>query len=249
MPQTHNSVTQRGRWYALVATMTRPGSPFSRSKRQIARTDDHVSVPFSSKRIRSAGTPESCNSRAMTEASDGPCRPTPPVGINRTSGWPSAHAIAASTRRLRVKLGFPSARTAAPNITIVIIPAICCQITHRKQSGRRYNKEVLCGAALGVGLVQGIGLNPRGTHMRFVSTRWSFSAAGLISALALAACSQPPPPPPPAPAPPPVVMTAPPPAPVVTHKWHKHSKAWYKHHHVHYHTHVHYHVHHHVTTQ
>src|SRR6185312_15643324 len=124
----------------------------------------------------------------------------------------------------------PSGRTAAPNIRIVIIPVICCQITHRKQSGRRYNSGVLCGAALGVGLIQGIGLNPRGTHMRFVSTRWSLSAAGLISALALAACSSPPPPAP-APAPAPVVTTAPPMAPVVRHKWRKHSKAWYKKHH------------------
>jgi hypothetical protein len=112
-------------------------------------------------------------------------------------------------------------------------PVIRCQISHRKQSGRRYNTVVLCGAALGVELVQGIGLNPRGTHMRLVSTRWSLSAAGLISALALAACSQPAPPPPP-PAPAPVVTTAPPMvAPTVTHTWrhHKHSKAWYRRHH------------------
>jgi hypothetical protein len=67
--------------------------------------------------------------------------------------------------------------------------------------------------------------------MRFVSTRWSLSAAGLVSALALAACSSPPPPAPP-PAPPPVVMTAPPPAPMATHKWRHHSKAWYKKHHM-----------------
>ena len=66
--------------------------------------------------------------------------------------------------------------------------------------------------------------------MRFVSTRWSLSAAGLISALALAACSSPPPPAP-APAPAPVVMAAPPPPPMVTHRWHRHSKAWYRHHH------------------
>jgi hypothetical protein len=66
--------------------------------------------------------------------------------------------------------------------------------------------------------------------MRFVSTRWSLSAAGLISALALAACSSPPPPAP-APAPAPVVAAAPPPmAPMVTHRWHRHSKAWYRHH-------------------
>jgi hypothetical protein len=107
--------------------------------------------------------------------------------------------------------------------------AILCQISHRKQSGRRYNADVLCGAALGVELVQGIGLNPRGTHMRFVSTRWSLSAAGLISALALAACSSPPPPPPP-PAPAPVVMPAPMPPPAVHHRWKKHSKAWYRKH-------------------
>src|SRR5580692_3180738 len=106
---------------------------------------------------------------------------------------------------------------------------ICCQITHRKQSRRRYNKVVLCGATLGVGLLQGIGLNPRGTHMRLVSTRWSLSAAGLISALALAACSSPPPPPPP-PAPPPMVTTAPPmPPPVVHHRWRRHHHRHMKH--------------------
>src|SRR6202012_2174076 len=55
--------------------------------------------------------------------------------------------------------------------------AVQCQISHRKQSRRRYNAHVLCGAALGVELIQGIGLNPRGTHMRLVSTRWSLSAA------------------------------------------------------------------------
>ena len=67
--------------------------------------------------------------------------------------------------------------------------------------------------------------------MRFVSTRWSLSAAGLISALALAACSQPAPAP--APAPPPVVMAAPPmPARVVKKRYHRHSKAWYKKHQV-----------------
>jgi hypothetical protein len=66
--------------------------------------------------------------------------------------------------------------------------------------------------------------------MRFVSTRWSLSGAGLISALALAACSQPAPAPAPAPAP--VVMSAPPPmAPTVVHRW-RHSKAWYKKHHM-----------------
>jgi hypothetical protein len=112
---------------------------------------------------------------------------------------------------------------------MVIIPVIRCQITHRKQSGRRYNVLVLRGAALGVVLMQGIGLNPRGTHMRFVSTRWSLSAAGLLSALALAACSSPAPAPAPAPAP--VVTTAPPmAAPVVMHH---HSRAWYKRHHKH----------------
>jgi len=82
---------------------------------------------------------------------------------------------------------------------------------------------------LGVGLIQGIGLNPRGTHMRFVSTR-ALSAAGLISSLALAACAstQPAPPPPP---PPPVVQVAPPAAPPMAmhhkgkhHKGHKHHK-------------------------
>jgi len=67
--------------------------------------------------------------------------------------------------------------------------------------------------------------------MRFVSTRWSLSAAGLLSALALAACSSPPPPAP-APEPAPVVTTAPPMAPMATHKWRKHSKAWYKKHHM-----------------
>src|SRR5580698_2633099 len=107
-----------------------------------------------------------------------------------------------------------------------------CQISHRKQSRRRYNDHVLCGAALGVELIQGIGLNPRGTHMRLVSTRWSLSAAGLISALALAACSSPPPPAPAAPPPPPVVTTAPPMAPMVHHRWHRHSRAWYRHHHM-----------------
>jgi hypothetical protein len=69
--------------------------------------------------------------------------------------------------------------------------------------------------------------------MRFVSTRWSLSAAGLISALALAACSQPAPPPAPQPAPPMVTAPAPMPPPVVTHRWRKHSKAWYKRHHRH----------------
>jgi len=110
-------------------------------------------------------------------------------------------------------------------------PVIRCQIYHRKQSGRRYNALVLYGAALGVGLIQGIGLNPRGTHMRFVSTRWSLSGAGLISALALAACSQPAPAPAPAPAP--VVTTAPPMmAPVVKKRWRRHSRAWYRRHHM-----------------
>jgi hypothetical protein len=108
-------------------------------------------------------------------------------------------------------------------------PAGQCQISHRKQSGRRYTNNVLCGPALGVGPIQGIGLNPRGTHMRFVSTRWSLSAAGLITAFALAACQSPPPPAPPPAPPPPVVTTAPPmPPPVVHHrhhgKKHHHSK-------------------------
>ena len=99
---------------------------------------------------------------------------------------------------------------------------IQCQISHRKQSGRRYNDGVLCGAALGVELAQGIGLNPRGTHMRFVTSRWSLSAAGLISALALAACSTTPAPIAPAPMPMPVMAPAPAPyvaAPVVRKKW------------------------------
>ena len=64
------------------------------------------------------------------------------------------------------------------------------------------------------------GLNPRGTHMRFVTSRWSLSAAGLISALALAACSTTPAPI--APAPMPVMAPAPAPyvaAPVVRKKW------------------------------
>jgi hypothetical protein len=86
---------------------------------------------------------------------------------------------------------------------------------------------VLCGAALGVELIQGIGLKPRGTHMRFVSTRWSLSAAGLLSALALAACSSPAPAPAPAPAP--VVTTAPPMAAPMMHT--HHSKAWWRRHH------------------
>lgn len=129
--------------------------------------------------------------------------------------------------RLRVVMGCPVVRTAPRNAGNMIIPVIQCQITHRKQSGRRYNSGVLRGAALGVELVQGIGLNPRGTHMRFVSTRWSLSAAGLLSALALAACSSPAPAPAPAPAP--VVTTAPPmAAPMMTKK---HSKAWYRRHH------------------
>jgi hypothetical protein len=68
--------------------------------------------------------------------------------------------------------------------------------------------------------------------MRFVSTRWSLSAAGLISALALAACSSPPPPAQPAPPPPMVQVTPPMPAPTVRHTWRKHSKAWYKRHHM-----------------
>jgi hypothetical protein len=104
---------------------------------------------------------------------------------------------------------------------------ISCQIPHRKQSGRRYNGVVLCGAALGVELIQGIGLNPRGTHMRLVSTRWSLGAAALVSALALAACSSPPPPPPPAPVAPVVAPVAPAPAPMMKHHWRHH----YHHHH------------------
>jgi hypothetical protein len=123
--------------------------------------------------------------------------------------------------------GLPEVRIGSRNIRFVLIPVIQCQITHRKQSGRRYNIGVLCGAALGVGLVQGIGLNPRGTHMRFVSTRWSLSAAGLLSALALAACSSPAPAPAPAPAP--VVTTAPPMAAPMMHT--HHSKAWWRRHH------------------
>ena len=85
------------------------------------------------------------------------------------------------------------------------------RISHRKQSGRRYNAAILRGAALGVGLAQGIRLNPRGTQMRFVSTRWALSAAGLLSALALAACSSEPKPAPVMAPPPPVVQVAPPP--------------------------------------
>jgi hypothetical protein len=132
-------------------------------------------------------------------------------------------------RRMIALMGCSAGQMASLNPGIMIIPVIQCQITHRKQSRRRYNRDVLCGAALGVGLIQGIGLNPRGTHMRFVSTRWSLSAAGLLSALALAACSQPAPAPAPAPAP--VVTTAPPmAAPVMTHR---HSRAWYKRHHKH----------------
>ena len=65
------------------------------------------------------------------------------------------------------------------------------------------------------------GLNPRGTHMRFVSTRWSLGAAGLLSALALAACSSEPKTMPVVTPPPPMMMAPPPPmaAPVVRRKY------------------------------
>ena len=52
---------------------------------------------------------------------------------------PRRRRVPPATRFRSVTLGFPSGRTAAPKIRIVIIPVICCQITHRKQSGRRYN--------------------------------------------------------------------------------------------------------------
>ena len=68
------------------------------------------------------------------------------------------------------------------------------------------------------------GLNPRGTHMRFVTSRWSLSAAGLISALALAACSTTPAPIAPAPMP---VMA--PTAPMMAPAMHARKK-WVKKH-------------------
>ena len=76
--------------------------------------------------------------------------------------------------------------------------------------------------------MQGIGLNPRGTQMRFVSTRWSLAAAGLVSALALAACADKPMM---APTAAPVVAVQSPmtDAPVMKKKWVKKKKHMRKH--------------------
>ena len=66
----------------------------------------------------SAGTPRAASSAAITDASDGACRPTPPVGMKRGATKREPKATAASTRRTSVVLGRPPGRTAAPNITI-----------------------------------------------------------------------------------------------------------------------------------
>jgi hypothetical protein len=57
----------------------------------------------------------------MTEASDGPYRPTAPDGMNRTHGSWRACSRAVSIRRRSAELGVPSGRTAAPKIKIVVI--------------------------------------------------------------------------------------------------------------------------------
>jgi hypothetical protein len=101
--------------------MTGPGDLCSRSNRAIARTEDNVSFPVSSNRILLLWTPDSMSRRAMAEASDGPYRPTAPVGMKRVSGCPAAAASAVSTRRRSVILGCPLGRMAAPKIRIVSI--------------------------------------------------------------------------------------------------------------------------------
>src|SRR5580698_8016947 len=90
----------------------------------MARTEDKVSCPVSSNRILSLPTPDFINRPAMTEASEGPYRPAAPVGMKRTSEWLRAQFRAASTRRRRVALGFPSERIAAPKMRIVGIERI-----------------------------------------------------------------------------------------------------------------------------
>ena len=91
------------------------------SIRRIARTDERVSRPVSSSTIFSRGMPDSINKWAMTEASEGPWRPIPPVGKKHAPGWFLAQAKAASTRCRRAGLGCPPGRTAAPKMRIVVI--------------------------------------------------------------------------------------------------------------------------------
>ncbi len=102
-----------------------------------ARTDDSVSVPVSSSRMRASGTPRASSSAAITEASDGPNRPTPPVGTNSGSAKRAPNAAAASTRRSSVVLGRPPGRTAAPKMTMTALvagldPAIRCGARSRR---------------------------------------------------------------------------------------------------------------------
>jgi hypothetical protein len=223
MPTTHNNARQRGRWYALVATMTGPGSVRDRNIRWKAFTEDQVSRPVSSRMTCSRAIPACSSSVAMTDASDGPWRPTAPDGMNRTHGSPLAWASAVSTRRRRAVLGVPSGRTAAPKIRIVVILRFDVRFPIENNLEDAIMARSCATRLLGVGLIQGIGLNPRGTHMRFVSTR-ALSAAGLLTSLALAACSSTPPAPPPPP--PPVVQVAPPAAPPMAshHKGKRHHK-------------------------
>ena len=164
----------------------------------------------------------------MTEASEGPWRPTLPDGMNVVHGSFRAAARAASTRRRRAVLGVPSGLTAAPKIRIVVIGRINVRFPIENNLEDAIMQGSCTVRLLGVGLIQGIGLNPRGTHMRFVSTR-ALSAAGLFSVLALAACSSTQPAPPPPPPPPPVVQVAPPAAPAPMHHKGKHHKG-HKHH-------------------
>ena len=58
----------------------------------------------------------------MTPASDGPWRPTPPVGMNSGASSVAPKRAAASTRRRSAPLGRPSGRTAAPKITMAARP-------------------------------------------------------------------------------------------------------------------------------
>lgn len=75
--------------------MTSPFGVFSRNNRWTARTEDSVSRPVSSIKILSLDTPDSINKRAITDASDGPYRPTAPVGMKVVPGWWRAKAKAA----------------------------------------------------------------------------------------------------------------------------------------------------------
>ena len=86
--------------------------------RATARTDESVSVPVSSSQMSSAGTSNPASSPAMTLASEGPCRPTAPVGTYNGRSCRAPKAAAAATRRSSVSLAVPSGRTAAPKITI-----------------------------------------------------------------------------------------------------------------------------------